>query len=100
MWQVLETAPIRLDQQLGGAEGSEASLATVEIPTVGTKMRPFAGWCIFDRVTGEHVSHITPLPGDLDMPGYAETIERSYEGSPWIPVRRYCAEFEVEKNGT
>lgn len=47
-----------------------------------------AGWCVFNRATGEHVTHIPLTPDELEMPGYVETIENTYKGSPWIPVRR------------
>jgi hypothetical protein len=51
-------------------------------------MERFVGWCIHNRATGEHVSHIPLTPSELDMSGYVEVIERSYLTSLWVPIRR------------
>lgn len=51
--------------------------------------------CLFERDTGRHVDHFFFGAGEMSMPGYLESVERSYEGTKWIPVRVYCAKPDL-----
>lgn len=61
----------------------------------GQTTRMFSGICLIRRDTGMHQGHINFSEVELDLPNYVETIEKSYRGSQWRPVRVLrCPELE------
>jgi hypothetical protein len=47
----------------------------------------FLGLCIVDRETRVHENHLFFSAGELEMPGFVETIAKTYDGSQWEAVR-------------
>lgn len=49
----------------------------------------FGGLALINRVTGAAEGHKDFTRDEIDMPGYVESVERSYEGTAWRTLRMW-----------
>lgn len=49
----------------------------------------FGGLSLINRATGEPEGHADFTRDEIDMPGYVESVERGYEGTPWRTLRMW-----------
>lgn len=56
----------------------------------------FLGLCIVNRETGKHENHLFFTAEEKAMPGYVETVGKTYEGSQWEAVQADdCPDWRV-----
>lgn len=63
----------------------------------------FLGLCIVNRETDEHENHLFFTTSEFEMPGFVETVAKTYEGSKWEAVRaddcpKWMVTSQVESN--